>query len=159
VAILLYVLGALALLLGLAGVVLPVLPGALLLYGGVWLVAWAGDFARVGWPTLLMTGLLAAAIWSVDLIASALGAKLAGASRWAVLGATIGLLVGLFFGVIGLLVGPVVGATLLELWKDPDFERALRAGLGTLLGFLAGSVVKVVLAFMLVGVLLVALVL
>jgi hypothetical protein len=156
-AILLYVLGALALLAGLAGLVLPVLPGALLMYGGVLLIAWAEDFTRVGWPTLLVTGLLAAAIWVVDLVAAALGARVAGASRWALVGASLGLLVGLFLGPAGLLLGPAVGATLLEYWKDPDFERALRAGVGTLIGFLAGSVVKVVLGFALVGALLVGL--
>ncbi len=156
--ILLYALGALALLAGLAGVVLPVLPGSLLLFGGAVLVAWAEGFTRVGWPTLVVAGLLAAAIWAVDWLASALGAKVSGASKWAVAGATVGLLVGMFFGPAGILLGPAVGAVVLEYWKDPDFEKALKAGAGTFVGFLVGSVVKVALAFVLVGAVIVGLV-
>lgn len=154
---LLYALGALALLLGLAGVVLPLLPGSLLLFGGALLVAWADGFALVGWPTLTVVGLLAVAIWAVDWVAAALGAKATGASRWAVVGASLGLLAGLFLGPVGFILGPAVGAVLLEYWQDPDFERALKAGAGTFVGFLLGSVVKVALAFALVGALVVGL--
>jgi uncharacterized protein YqgC (DUF456 family) len=157
VAWILYVAGVAALLLGLAGVVLPVLPGALLLLGGAVLVAWAGDFALVGWPTLAVVGVLAVLILAVDWVAGALGARAAGASRWAVAGASLGLVVGLFFGPPGLLLGPAVGAVALEYWRDPDFERALRAGAGTLVGFLLGSVAKVVLAFAAIGALVVGL--
>lgn len=155
--ILLYALGAVAIVAGLAGVVLPVLPGSILLFGGTLLVAWAGGFRQVGWPTLVITGVLAVAIHAVDWVATAVGARVAGASRWAVLGASVGLLVGLFLGPLGLLLGPAAGAVLFELWRDPDFARALKAGAGTFVGFLVGSVVKVALAFLLVGVLLVAL--
>lgn len=155
--ILLYVLGVLALLAGLVGVVVPVLPGAVALWGGVLLIAWAGQFQLVGAPTLAVTGLLAALMVAADWVASALGARAFGASRWAVLGSTVGLLVGLAFGPVGILAGPVAGAVVLELWKDPDLEKALKAGLGTFIGFLVGSVVKVVLAFLLLGALVVGL--
>jgi uncharacterized protein len=155
--LLLYGLGVLALLLGVAGVVLPVVPGSLLLFGGAVLVAWAGGFTLVGWPTLTVVGLLAAVIWAVDWVAAALGAKATGASRWAVVGASLGLVVGMFLGPIGIILGPAVGAIALEYWQDPDFEKALRAGFGTFLGFLLGSVVKVTLAFVLVGALVVGL--
>jgi uncharacterized protein YqgC (DUF456 family) len=155
--LLLYVLGVVALLLGLAGVVLPVLPGSLLLFGGAVLVAWAGGFALVGWPTLTVVGALAVAIWVVDWVSVGLGAKATGASKWAVVGASLGLLVGLFLGPLGFLLGPAVGAVMLEYWRDPDFDRALRAGAGTFVGFLLGSVVKVALAFVLVGALIVGL--
>jgi uncharacterized protein YqgC (DUF456 family) len=157
VTILLYVLGVLALLAGLAGVVVPVLPGAVALWGGVWLIAWAGDFQQVGAPTLTATGVLALLIVAADWAATALGAKAFGASRWAVVGATLGLLVGLFFGPVGVVLGPVAGAVVLELWKDPDLKKALQAGVGTLVGFLIGSVAKAVLAFMLIGALLIGL--
>ena len=156
-ALLLYALGVLALLLGVAGVVLPVLPGSLLLFGGAVLVAWAGGFTLVGWPTLTAVGLLAAVIWAVDWVAAALGARATGASRWAVVGASLGLLVGMFLGPAGLVLGPAVGAVALEYWRDPDFQKALRAGAGAFLGFLLGSVVKVTLAFVLLGVLVVGL--
>ncbi len=154
---LLYLLGVLALLAGLAGVVIPVLPGALALFGGVLLIAWAGQFQLIGAPTLTVTGVLAALIVAADWVAAALGAKTFGASRWAVLGSTVGLLIGLLFGPAGILLGPVVGAVVFELWKDPNVEKALKAGAGTFIGFLVGSVVKVVLAFLLIGSLLVGL--
>lgn len=154
---LLYVLGVVALVGGVAGVVLPMLPGSLLLFGGALLVAWAGGFALVGWPTLTVVGLLAIAIWAVDWVAAALGAKATGASRWAVVGASLGLVVGMFLGPVGLIAGPAVGAVALEYWRDPDFEQALRAGAGAFVGFLLGSVVKVALAFVLIGALVVGL--
>jgi uncharacterized protein len=137
---------------GVAGVVVPVLPGSLLLVAGTAAVAWADRFTRVGLGTVAFSAVLAAAIWAVDLAATALGARVAKASRWAVLGASAGFLVGLFLGVPGILFGPAVGAILFEYVRDPDCRKALRAGTGAFLGFLAGSVVKVALAMVLVGV-------
>jgi uncharacterized protein len=82
-----------------------------------------------------------------------LGAKAFGASRWAVAGAGIGLVVGLFLGVPGILFGPAVGAIALEYARDPNFGKAMKAGVGAFLGFVLGTAVKVSLAFILVGVL------
>jgi uncharacterized protein YqgC (DUF456 family) len=157
--ILLYVLGAVALLLGLAGVVLPALPGSALLVAGALLVGWADGFTRVSGWTVAVCAVLGAAIWAVDLAAGVLGAKAFGASRWAVIGSGVGLLVGLFLGLPGIVLGPVVGALAFEYARDPNFERALKAGVGAFVGFVLGSVVKVALSFVLVGVLAFALVL
>ncbi len=159
VEILLYVLGALALLAGIAGVVLPAIPGSLLLAAGAVLVAWAEHFTRVGAVTVTACVLLAALIWAVDLAAGILGAKAFGASKWAIVGSGVGLLVGLFLGLPGIILGPAVGALAFEYARDPNFEKALRAGVGAFLGFVLGSAVKVALAFVLVGVLLLDLVL
>jgi uncharacterized protein YqgC (DUF456 family) len=159
VEIVLYVLGAAALAVGLAGVVLPAIPGSALLVLGVLLVAWADGFTRVSGWTVVACAVLGAAIWAVDLAAGILGARAFGASRWAVLGSGLGLLVGLFFGLPGIVLGPAVGALVLEYARDPDFERALRAGAGAFVGFVLGSAVKVALAFVLVGVLVLSLVL
>jgi uncharacterized protein len=153
VEILLYVLGAAALLVGLAGVVLPALPGAPLLVLGAALVAWAEDFTRVSGWTVAACAALGAAIMATDVAASVLGAKAFGASRWAVAGAGIGLVVGLFLGVPGILFGPAVGAIALEYARDPNFGKAMKAGVGAFLGFVLGTAVKVSLAFILVGVL------
>jgi uncharacterized protein YqgC (DUF456 family) len=157
--ILLYVLGAVALLLGLAGVVLPALPGSALLVAGALLVGWADGFTRVSGWTVAVCAVLGAAIWAVDLAAGVLGAKAFGASRWAVIGSGVGLLVGLFLGLPGIVLGPAVGALAFEYARDPNFERALKAGVGAFVGFVLGSVVKVALSFVLVGVLGFALVL
>lgn len=154
--ILLYVLGAVALAGGIAGVVLPVLPGSALLVVGAVLVAWAEGFTRVSWWTVALCGVIAVAIWVVDFAAGVLGAKAFGASRWAVIGAALGLLVGLFLGLPGIVLGPAVGAIVLEYARDPNFGRAMKAGVGAFLGFVLGSAVKVALSFVLVGVLLFA---
>ena len=151
--ILLYGLGAIALLAGVVGLVLPVLPGALLMVLGVVLVAWAGHFQVVGWGTVAFSVLVAVAITAVDWGASLLGARAFGASRWAVIGSALGLVAGMFLGFPGILLGPAVGAIVLEYLKDPDFKKAARAGVGAFLGFLVGSVLKVSLAFFLLGVL------
>ena len=151
-AILLYVLGVALLVAGVAGLVVPVLPGAVLLVGGVLALAFAGDFAIVGWGTVAFAGVMGLAITAVDWAASLVGAKAFGASKWAVLGSAVGLVAGLFLGLTGILLGPPVGALVFEYAKDPNFQRALQAGVGAFVGFLAGSVLKVTLAFVLLGV-------
>src|SRR5512133_1250206 len=156
--ILLYTLGAIALVVGIAGVVIPALPGSALLVAGALLVAWAEGFTRISGWTVAACGVIGVVIWAVDFAAAALGAKAFGASKWAVLGAGLGLLVGLFLGVPGIVLGPAVGAIALEYLRDPDFDRAMKAGVGAFLGFVLGSVVKVTLAFALVGVVVLALV-
>lgn len=156
--ILLYVLGVAALVVGLAGVVLPAVPGSALLVVGVVLVAWAEGFTRVSGWTVAACVLVGIAIWVTDFLAGVLGAKAFGASHWAVVGAGLGLLVGLFLGLPGIILGPAVGAIVLEYARDPNFERAMKAGFGAFLGFVLGTAVKVSLAFVLVGVVAFALV-
>jgi uncharacterized protein YqgC (DUF456 family) len=151
VRIVLYVLGAAGLVAGLAGVVLPVLPGSLLLVAGTVAIAWADGFQRVGGWTVALAAVLAVLIWAVDLAASALGARWSGASRWAVVGAGVGLLAGLAFGIPGVILGPAIGALAFEYARNPELKRAARAGVGAFLGFVLGSVVKITLAFVLLG--------
>src|SRR5687767_14149508 len=112
--ILLWVLGVLLVLVGLAGILLPALPGTVLIFGGLLLAAWAEDFARVGIGTLMLIGVMGALSYSVDFVAAALGAKHMGASPRAVVGAALGTVLGLFFGLPGLIFGPLVGAVLGE---------------------------------------------
>ncbi|HEX9307731.1 MAG TPA: DUF456 domain-containing protein [Anaeromyxobacter sp.] len=157
--ILLYVLGAAALLAGLAGVILPAIPGSALLVAGALLVAWAEGFTRVSGFTVGVCAVLGLVIWAVDLAAGVLGARAFGASRWAVIGSSVGLVAGLFLGLPGIVLGPAVGALVFEYARNPNFERALAAGAGAFVGFVLGSAVKVALSFVLVGVLLLALVL
>jgi hypothetical protein len=152
VSIVLCLVGVALLAAGVAGLVLPVLPGAVLLVAGVVALAWAGDFAILGWGTVAFAGAMGLAITAVDWAASLLGAKAFGASRWAVVGSAVGLVVGLFLGLPGIILGPAVGALAFEYARNPDFQRALQAGLGAFLGFVAGSVLKVTMAFALIGV-------
>lgn len=149
----LYVAGFAVVLAGIAGLVLPVLPGAVLILAGSVLVAWAEGFTRVGWGSLTAIGVLCVAIWVVDLLAAALGAKAFGASGWSIAGAGVGLVVGLFLGLPGILLGPPLGAIAFEYARNPNFGRALRAGVGAFVGFVLGSAAKVALAFVALGVL------
>jgi len=149
--VLLWVLAALLVLAGLAGLVLPVLPGAPLLFLGLVCAAWAEDFTRVGWGWLSLIGGLALLSYPVDLAAGALGARRFGASPRAVLGAALGALVGLFLGLPGILLGPFVGAALAELSARRDLRQAGRSGLGATLGLALGVAGKLALAFAMLG--------
>lgn len=155
----LFVLAALLILVGLAGVVLPALPGVPLMFAGMLLAAWADGFHHVGALTLTVLGLLAVLALLVDFAAGALGAKRVGASGRALLGAALGTVVGLFFGIPGLLLGPFVGALLGELLAGSGMLRAANVGAGTWIGLLLGTLVKLALSFAMLGVFALALML
>ena len=153
---LIYIVASALIIVGFAGIVLPALPGTLLIFAGLLLAAWADGFARVGAWTLVAIGVVAALSHAVDFIAAALGAKTLGASRRAMLGAALGTVAGLFFGLPGLIAGPFVGAALGELTLHGDVKRAGRAGASAWIGFAIGAAVKVGLAFLMVGIFLTA---
>ncbi len=138
-------------LLGFAGLILPALPGVPLVFAGMLLAAWAGDFNQVGMVTLVVLGLLTALSVVVDILATVFGAKRVGASRKALIGAMLGTVIGLFFGFIGLFLGPFIGALAGELWHGRQLGRAARVGMGTWLGILLGTVLKLGLAFAMLG--------
>lgn len=148
---LLWILCAALIVAGLAGTVLPVLPGTVLVWAGIVLGAWIEDFQRVGTATLVVVTVLAALAWVLDYVAGLLGARKAGASRQALLGAAIGTVVGLFMGLVGVLFMPLVGAALGEYLARKDQTRAVRVGVATWLGIMLGLLAKVVLAFVMVG--------
>lgn len=150
--VLYYVIAALLVLVGLAGTVLPVIPGPLLIFGGLLLAAWADGFAHVGVVGLTIIGVLAALSFVADFVASLLGAKRVGASTQALFGAAAGGLVGILFGIPGLILGPFVGAVLGEYLARGGFRQAGKVGIGTWLGLLAAAVAKVVLAAMMVAI-------
>jgi len=135
---------------GVAGTVLPLLPGVPVVFAGLLLAAWIGHFAHVGWPVLLVLGVLTVLSLIVDAAAASLGAKRAGAGRGASIGAAIGTLVGLFFGLPGLLLGPFAGAALGQFLARRSLTEAGRAGIGAWLGFLLGSLAKLTLALLMV---------
>ena len=146
-----YAIAVILVLVGIAGTILPALPGLPLVFAGMLLGAWAGDFAYIGVPTLVVLGVLTALSLVVDFWATALGAKRVGASGKAVAGAVIGTFVGIFFGPIGLFAGPFIGALAGELLHGRDVGQATRVGFGTWLGVVFGTVLKLALAFTMVG--------
>lgn len=146
-----YALAVILVLVGMAGVILPALPGLPLVFAGMLLAAWVGDFKQIGWLPLVLLGLLTLLSVAVDFFATLVGAKRVGASRKALWGAMLGTLVGIFFGPIGLFAGPFVGALLGELWHGRELGQATKVGLGTWLGIVLGTVLKLGLAFAMLG--------
>lgn len=167
---------------GIAGTVLPALPGTALVFAGILLGAWIDDFAHVSGWTVGLIALLAAAAFAVDYLAAVLGARKVGASRLALLGAAAGTVAGLFSGLVGLLFMPLLGAMVgeyISLRRNPTLadavvdgsgvviagggtasaagRRAAHVGLATWVGLLVGTIAKVVLVFTMVGVFVAAL--
>jgi uncharacterized protein len=154
--ILLWTVGIILVAIGFAGILLPALPGTVLIFSGLLLGAWADGFTRVGIPTLVVIGVIGAASYAVDFVAAALGAKHLGASPRAMAGAAIGTVGGLFLGLPGLILGPFVGAVLGELTTHRDWRRAGRAGVAAWIGFAVGTAIKVGMAFLMIGLFLAA---
>jgi len=147
-----FVLAGILILVGLAGAVMPILPGVPLVFGGMLLAAWADHFQHIGAFTLTLLGILAAFALLVDFVAGILGAKRVGASPRALWGASIGMLVGFFFGLPGVLFGPFLGAVAGELSAGENLDRAARVGIGTWIGLLFGTLAKLALCFTMLGV-------
>jgi uncharacterized protein YqgC (DUF456 family) len=149
---LLWILSCALIALGLAGIVLPALPGTILVLGGIVLGAWIDDFTRVGWVAVTAVAVLAVLAWLMDYVAALLGARRAGASRQAIIGAAIGTVAGVFMGLVGVLFMPLVGAAIGEFLARRNHGMALRVGIATWLGLMAGMLAKFVLAFMMIGI-------
>ena len=146
-----FVLAGILVLIGLAGTVLPIIPGTLLVFAGLFVAAWAEQFAKVGWVPLTIIGALGLTSFVADFFSSLVGAKRVGASPQALIGAALGGLVGIFFSIPGMVLGPFVGAVLGELVARGGFKQAGKVGLGTWLGLLMGAVLKVVIAFLMIA--------
>lgn len=149
--ILYFFLAAIVVAIGVLGTILPAIPGVVLVFAGLFIAAWAEQFTRVGWVGLLAIGALGALALLLDFVASLLGAKRAGASPQALVGATLGALLGLVFGIVGLILGPFMGAVIGEYIARRKLEQAAKVGFGTWLGLLFAAVTKIVLAFLMIA--------
>lgn len=149
---LLWLLAIVLVLVGVAGTVLPALPGAALVFAGLALGAWIDGFARVSGITVALLGLLTVLAWATDYAAAALGAKRVGASTPALVGAALGTLAGVFTGLVGLLFLPLAGAALGQYYAQRDLRRAGQVGIATWIGMLVGTAVKIALVFAMIGV-------
>ena len=137
---------------GVAGTVLPALPGAILVFAGIALAAWIDDFARIPVWLLLVLAALTVMATAVDYVAAALGAKRAGASRQAIIGAAIGTVAGILSGLWGLLFMPLVGAAIGEYLVQRDARRAGKVSIATWIGLLLGTVAKVAIVITMIGI-------
>ncbi|URX63117.1 DUF456 domain-containing protein [Luteibacter anthropi] len=147
----LYLLSAALVVGGVAGAILPVLPGIPMIFGGIWLAAAVDEYRHLGWGWLVAIAIVAAVGIALDFVSASLGAKKIGASPRALWGAGAGTVVGMFFGIPGLLLGPFVGAMVGELWSGQSILRSAHVGVSTWIGMLLGIVAKVVISFLMIG--------
>ena len=153
----LYLLAFTLALIGMAGIILPALPGLPLVFAGMLLAAWTDGFEHVGpWP-LVILGVLTALSFAVDFWATAVGAQRVGASRSALVGTVVGTFAGLFFGLPGLFIGPFAGAVTGELislrrLQATDLGQATRVGVGTWIGIALGVALKLALAVLMLAI-------
>jgi len=155
--ILWYLLAGALILLGLAGTILPALPGLPLVFAGMLLAAWVDGFREIGVWTVLLLAVLTVVSIGVDILSTALGAKRVGAGKAAMFGAALGTLVGAFFAIPGLILGPFLGAMIAELLRGRELAHASRVGFGTWVGLALGTALKIGIAFAMLGIFVVAL--
>jgi uncharacterized protein len=145
------VMGGIIMALGLACAILPAVPGIPLIFGGVWMIAAQDGYRHLGLYWLVSIAVVGALGVTLDLLAGALGAKRVGASARAVWGALLGTVIGLFLGIPGLIFGPFLGALLGELSAGNSVLRSAHVGVGTWLGLIFGTLVKLVTSLMMVA--------
>lgn len=148
----LYLLAALLVVAGLAGAILPALPGIPILFGGLWLAAWVDSYRHVGGGWLAVIAVIGALALLVDFLAGVIGAKRVGAQPAALWGSALGTLAGLFFGLPGLILGPFLGALAGELMSGSSVLRSAHVGIGTWIGLLMGTLAKLIASFVMLGV-------
>jgi uncharacterized protein len=147
----LYVLAVVLIVAGLIGTLLPIIPGIPMIFGGIWLAAAVDGYRHVGKGWLIALGVLGALGLLVDFLAASMGAKRVGASPQAIWGAMFGTVAGLFFGLPGLLLGPFMGALIGEFVSSGSALRSAHVGVATWVGLLFGTLVKLVISFMMIG--------
>ena len=153
----LWIISVLMIVVGVAGTVLPALPGVILVLAGIVLGAWIDDFSRVSGLTVGIAAVLAVAAWLIEYLAGVMGAQKAGASKEAIVGALIGTVVGIFTGLWGLIFMPLLGAVIGQYLVDRDLIRARNVGLATWLGMAIGTLAKIALTFLMIGIFIAAL--
>jgi uncharacterized protein YqgC (DUF456 family) len=150
--ILWWLLATLLVLAGLAGTILPALPGVPLVFAGLLLGGWLTDFTTMGWATVAIFAILTVVAQIVDFLASAYGARYAGAGVRAFWGATIGAVVGIFFGLPGIILGPFLGAVIGELSGGNSWRASGKAGIGAWLGLVFATAFKLSVCFLMIGI-------
>jgi uncharacterized protein YqgC (DUF456 family) len=134
-------------LVGLAGCILPMLPGTPLVFVGIYIYAWRGGFTIISKNLILIFLALTTISVIIEYISSSIGAKKLGASKLGFLGAFVGAVVGVFFIPWGLILGPLLGALIGEFITGKKIKEALRAGGGAVLGFFGGVLLKLAISF------------
>lgn len=143
---LLLISGILLMILGIIGCLVPVLPGPPFSFIGLILLH-LSRFGQFQTSTLIILGGIAVVVTILDYIVPIWGTKRFGGTKYGARGATVGLIIGLFLGPAGIILGPLIGAFVGEMIFKDDIRYAVKAGFGSLLGFLAGIGLKLVASF------------
>lgn len=146
--IIFYVIGAICIIVGFLGCVLPILPGLPISYLGILLLHFTSkvDYSLaflIGWAIVVII------VQILDYFVPIWGTKKFGGSKAGTWGSGIGLFLGMFLSPWGVILGPFVGALIGELISGKEFSLALRAGFGSFIGFLVGTIMKLIVAFVL----------
>lgn len=144
--ILVFIIALVIMMVGMAGVIMPVIPSTPLIWFGAFFYGLFNHFETITWKVLLVFGLLTAFSIVLENFGNVYGAKKFGATRWGIIGSLVGTGVGFFWaGPLGLLLGPIVGTIIFEIFGGMGYKGALKSGIGNFVGFLGGSVVKIAL--------------
>ena len=141
--VVLLVLAFICLVVGIIGCIVPGLPGTPIAYAGLW-IAQTTERVDFSWQMLLVWGIVTVVVSVLDYVVPAWGTKQFGGTRYGVWGSTIGVFVGLFAGPWGVILGPLVGAVIGELVGGKAAAEAIRAGWGSFIGLLFGTILKLI---------------
>jgi len=146
-----WILVILLFIIGMIGTVYPILPSVFAIYGAFFVYGFMISFEPFGWWFWIIQTLIVIILTVSDYVVSAMGVKKFGGSKASIWGSTIGLIIGPFvIPAFGLILGPFIGAVIGELINGASFERAVKAGVGSVLGFFASSAVKIVLQIIMI---------
>ena len=142
------ILGTICIIIGVLGSLLPILPGPPISYAGVLLLHFT-QYAQYSTRFLILFAILTAVVAVLDYVIPVWGTKKFGGSKYGTWGATIGVVVGIFMGPVGMIAGPFIGAVVGEMIYGKKSNEAFRAGLGSFIGFITGTLMKIVLSVIL----------
>jgi uncharacterized protein YqgC (DUF456 family) len=145
------IIGSIFVLVGIAGCVLPILPGPVLIFLGLLVLAVLKDFSSPLTPTLMIVmAILTVVVTIGDYLIPLWGAKKYGTSKWGIWGSVAGMAIGLFFSPFGMLLGAFIGAVAVECLVQKEKSKALKAGWGVIIGGLVGAALKLGISGMMV---------
>ena len=147
-----YAVAFLLILVGVAGTIIPALPGIPMIFAGAWLIAYMEDYLYFGWGTLIALGVLTVISIIIDWVSQTMGAQKAGATKLGLTGALLGTIIGIPFGLIGIFLFPAIGAFVGEMIGHRDMRKAGKVSWATWIGMIAGIAAKLAIAFMMIGI-------
>lgn len=148
----LYGVAFLLILVGVAGTIVPALPGIPMIFAGAWLIGYMEDYQYFGWGTLIALGVLTVISLIIDWVSQTMGAQKAGATKLGLSGAFLGTIIGIPFGLVGIFLFPMLGAFIGEMIGHRDMRKAGKVSWATWIGMIAGIAAKLAIAFIMIGI-------